>query len=347
MTSASPGECLIVGFRGDRLDAGGAFAQKIKAGRIGGVILFDRHLATKSQENNIVSPEQTKKLVADLQDAAGGDLLVAVDQEGGAVSRFKAARGFPETAKAALLGAHPDSEMTRLAARRTAETLAQLGINFNLAPVVDLNINPDNPIIGRYGRSFGDNPERVARQAAVWIEEHRRLGIACCLKHFPGHGSSQHDSHLGFTDISDSWHRKELLPFQILIQHGLADAVMCGHLFHRGFDDAVPATLSPAVIGGMLRRELAFDGVVVSDDMQMAAITSHFGFAEAAWRAMAAGVDIILVGNNLIELSDAPGQFEQAIAAALQRGDLLEGRIEEAKRRIRLLKTKISLEKRA
>jgi len=340
MTSLA-GECLIIGFRGSQIDRDSAVARAIKAGLVGGVILFDRHLATKSQENNIVNPEQTRRLVEGLKDLAHGDLLVAVDQEGGAVSRFRAERGFPVSDKAAILGSQPDTNATRAAARQTAEMLAKLGINFNLAPVVDLNSNPENPIIGHYGRSFGADPQTVARHAAVWIEEHRRRGIACCLKHFPGHGSSRHDSHLGFCDISDTWEKKELLPFQTLINRGLADAVMCGHLFHRELDAEFPATLSPAIIGGLLRRELAFDGVVIADDMQMAAITSRFGFAEAAWRAMAAGIDIVLVGNNLIELPNAPGQFARAVEAALRRGHLDENRIDEARRRIRRLKQSI------
>jgi beta-N-acetylhexosaminidase len=238
------------------------------------------------------------------------------------------------------LASRADTGATRAAARQTAKMLADLGINFNLAPVVDLNTNPENPIIGRYGRSFGDDPQTVARHAAVWIEEHRRLGLACCLKHFPGHGSSSQDSHLGFTDISETWNEKELMPFQMLINDGLADAVMTGHLFHRAFDRQFPATLSPAIID-LLRRQLAFDGMVVSDDMQMAAITSQFGFAEAAWRTLAAGVDMVVVGNNLVEFSDVPGQFERAIDRALQRGDLDESRIEEARRRIRFLKQSI------
>ena len=334
MTSLA-GACLMVGFRGSQIDS--AIAGAIKAGLVGGAILFDRHLATKSPENNIVNPEQTRKLVADLKDLAQGDLLVAVDQEGGAVSRFRAERGFPVSERAAILGAHVDTGATRAAARQTAKMLAELGINFNLAPVVDLNSNPENPIIGHYGRSFGDDPQTVARHAAVWIEEHRRRGIACCLKHFPGHGGSRHDSHLGFCDISDTWEKKELLPFQTLINQGLADAVMCGHLFHRELDAEFPATLSPAIIGGLLRRQLAFDGVVMADDMQMAALTSRFGFAEAAWRALAAGIDIILVGNNLIEFSDVPGEFAEAVDGALRRGQLTEQRLAEARRRIHLM----------
>ena len=331
------GECLMIGFRGSRIDSGSAVAKAIRAGRAGGVILFDKHLATKSSDNNIIDPEQTRQLVADLKNLAQGDLLVAVDQEGGAVSRFKAERGFPVTDGASLLASCADTGATRAAARQTATMLSDLGIKFNLAPVVDLNTNPENPIIGRYGRSFGDDPQTVVQHAAAWIEEHHKLGIACCLKHFPGHGSSHHDSHLGFTDISETWNKKELIPFQTLINHGLADAVMTGHLFHRGLDPKFPATLSPAIIG-LLRRELAFDGPLVSDDMQMAAITSQFGFAEAAWRALAAGIDMVLIGNNLVEFSNAPDQFERAIDEALRRGDLDENRIQEARRRVRFLK---------
>jgi beta-N-acetylhexosaminidase len=332
-------QLLIVGFKGDSLIPGSRLAEDLGKRALGGVILFDRLLAERLAHNNIRTAEQTAKLCADLQDCAGGNLLIAVDQEGGMVSRFKAERGFPTTVSAASLGKLEDCGNTRLNAVCTAEMLGYLGVNINLAPVVDLNLRDDNPIISRYERSFSSDPEAVSRHARVWIDAHRQRGILSCLKHFPGHGSSLEDSHLGFVDISETWQENELTPYRILLANGTIDAVMIGHLFNDRIDPLLPATLSAATIGGLLRHDLGFTGTVITDDMQMKAITDRFGLAEACVMALTAGADIIIIGNNLEHDPEIVEKTVARISQAVRDGRLSEARILEAWHRVNNLKT--------
>lgn len=335
-------QLLITGFKGDRLLPDSTLAADLRDRRLGGVILFDRLLAEGLPDNNIRSADQTARLCADLQQCAGGDLLIAVDQEGGMVSRFKAERGFPVTASAARLGISALPEATESAAGQTAGMLAGMGINLNLAPVVDLDLEPDNPIIGRYQRSFSADPAVVCRHAAAWINAHRRRGVLCCLKHFPGHGSATADSHLGFVDISDSWREDELLPYRRLIAGGQADLIMVGHLFNRHLDPLLPATLSAAVIDGLLRRDLGFTGAVITDDLQMRAITDRYGLVEACVMALTAGADSIIVGNNLEHDPAIVATLVAGIMQAVRQGRLNGRRIDEAWRRVRTLKQRIA-----
>lgn len=332
------GQLFLFGFAGDTVASSQHLAADIEDGNLGGVILFDRLIAKARDTNNIVSAAQISELTAALQNLAGGKLLIAVDQEGGRVSRFKKERGFPETPGAAVLGGSPDCTLTAASARQTARMLKQAGVNFNLAPVVDLNVYPENPIIGRYGRSFSAEARVVAAHAAAWIAEHRREGIGCCIKHFPGHGSSRTDSHLGFVDITDTWQEEELEPYRLLLEAGQTPAVMVGHLFHRKFDPQHPATLSPATLRSLLRGNLNFPGLIVSDDMQMKAITSRYGLAEGCCQALAAGVDLLIVGNNLEHEPDLFRKLKAAVLAAVDQGILTEERIDEAWNNIRNFK---------
>ena len=219
--------------------------------------------------------------------------------------------------------------------------LAELGINCNFAPVVDLNSNPSNPVIGAIERSFSDEPAQVARHAAAWIEAHRARGVLSCLKHFPGHGSSATDSHLGFVDISDSWEQRELDPYRILLQQNKVDMVMTGHLFNRHLDPNNPATLSSPIINGLLRAELGFQGVVVSDDMQMKAITDHYSLEEAVCRSLAAGVDMLVFGNNLDYGSDSCPRAIKAIEDGIARGLLSEEQLLRSLGRVIKLKERL------
>ena len=335
------GQLFLVGFAGEALAPGHPLATDIAEGHLGGVILFDRLVAHGTHTNNIVDAEQVAELTATLQNLAGGKLLIAVDHEGGRVSRFKKKRGFPETPGAAVLGGATDCTLTVNSARQTARMLKRAGVNFNLAPVVDLDVYPENPIIGRYGRSFSAQASVVAAHASAWIAEHRLEGIGCCIKHFPGHGSSRADSHLGFVDITDTWQEEELEPYRLLLDKGPAPAVMVGHLFHKKFDPLYPATLSAATLRSLLRGSLNFRGMVVSDDMQMKAITSRYGLAEGCCRALAAGVDLLIVGNNLDHDPHIFNSLKAAVLAAVDRGELTEKRIDEAWSIIRNFKKRL------
>jgi beta-N-acetylhexosaminidase len=310
----------------------------IRQRNLGGVIFFDRFLAGQSPDNNILSAEQTKKLIDTLQDGAAMPLLVAVDQEGGKVNRFRKERGFPETPPAAELGSHPDTTATMAAAEQTASLLAELGFNLNLAPVVDLDIFALNPIISKYQRCFSALPDHVADHAAAWIHAHRRFGVLTCLKHFPGHGSAREDSHLGFVDISRYWQPAELTPYRRLIESGTVDTVMTGHLFNDVIDSEYPATLSEKTISTILRKEMGYQGPVLSDDMQMRAISSRYGLEEAVCRAIGAGVDLLIFGNNLEYNPDIVKKVIKAATTAVRKGTLSETSIDAAWQRVQLLK---------
>lgn len=335
------GQLFCLGFQGDRIDANHPVVIDISRRNLGGVILFDRLLAKKLDHNNITSASQLKTLTASLQGLADTPLFIGVDQEGGRVRRLKPEHGFPATASAAELGQKNDRTLTAAHALTTATTLQAMGINFNFAPVIDLNVFPENPVIGKLDRSFSASPDIVCMHASEWIKAHNELGVLSCLKHFPGHGSSHADSHLGFTDITESWLELELQPYRELIATGLADAIMTGHLFHKGLDPIHPATLSAHIIGKLLRQDLQFNGLVISDDLQMKAITTRYGLEESACLALAAGVDLLIIGNNLDYDPEALSRLIPAILQAIESGRLPEQRITEAWTRVQKLKQKI------
>ncbi len=332
------GQLLIIGFEGSEITSSSPVVQDIRKNNLGGVILFDRFLAKNSPDNNIISARQTRTLIRNLQHEAGGSLIIAVDQEGGKVSRFKKARGFAETPTAEKLGKDIQLSATRSAADQTAALLANLGFTLNLAPVADVNCNPDNPIISKYQRSFSTSAEEVSRHVETWIKAHRAHGIRSCLKHFPGHGSATVDSHLGFADISESWQEIELYPYRKLIPENTVDAVMTGHLYNSALDSDYPATLSKKIISDLLRNDIGFSGTVISDDMQMRAITGKYGLDEAVCLAIAAGVDLLIFGNNLDYDPDIVHRVITAVKDGIQRGTLTEEMIHNSWRRVQLLK---------
>ena len=337
----SQGQMFMVGFNGLAVDGDHPVVEAIVNHRLGGVILFDRNIDGTRQ--NIQSFSQLRELTSTLQGHAEIPLFVAVDQEGGQVCRLKEKDGFPSTVSAALLGQQPDTDMTRQCADTMARSLAELGVNFNLAPVVDLALNEANAIISRYERSFGRDPQLVVQHAMEFVSAHHRMGVACCLKHFPGHGSSTGDSHLGFVDISESWQERELEPYREMFGAGFSDAVMTAHVVHRQLDrQGLPATLSEPVISRLLRDELGFSGIIVSDDLQMKAITDHWGYKTAVQKAVLAGVDLLIIGNNLVRQPDAVATGVQAVEELLDEGKIDEQRIRQSVERITNLKRKIA-----
>ena len=338
------GQMLMIGFRGLEAGEQSAIVRDIRAGRIGGVVLFDRDLALATNERNIRSQEQAKALIDSLQSRAAIPLLVAVDQEGGQVARLKEKTGFPATVSAQYLGRMNDTELTLGYAERSAAAMAACGFNLNFAPLVDLNVNPENPIIGKYERSYGADPDTVVRHALAVIEGHRRHGVTCTLKHFPGHGSSLQDSHLGCTDVSDTWNAIELQPYREIISRGQADAIMTAHIFNRRLDREFPATLSKKTITGLLRKEMRFAGVVISDDMEMKAISAEYGRETALELALNAGNDIILFANNLVYDPDIAVRTQEMISALIVADRVSTALINRAYRRVmNLKKTKLAM----
>lgn len=332
---------LLVGFRGTTVDEAGATLTDIRERKLGGVLLFDVDQPTGGVRN-VVTPDQVAALTAGLQEAAGGELIVAVDEEGGRVARLDQRHGFPATISAAELGSRDDPSYTRSAGRGLAETLRAAGVNLNLAPVADLDLNPDNPVIGALDRSFGADPDAVVAQVEAFIAGHREIGIGTAVKHFPGQGSATADTHDGFVDVSDTWTRLELEPFARVIADGSAQAVMTAHVLASQLDPELPATLSAAVIRDLLRGELGFSGVVVSDDLQMGAIRDRYGYEDAVRRALLAGVDLLLIANQQLYAPDIVERTVAAIEGFVTDGSILIDVIDAAEERVAVLRRSIT-----
>lgn len=297
---------MFVGFPG--LELPPDLAQRIREGRVGGVILFKR---------NIGDPGQVRALVRDLHALAPADapLTVALDQEGGRVQRLR--DPWTEWPPMRTLGPRPTSDTARFAQALALELL-DCGFDLDFAPVVDVDSNPDNPVIG--DRSFARDPATVGAHAHAFIEAMQGAGIATCAKHFPGHGDTDLDSHLALPRLDldlDRLRRTELPPFRAAIAADVA-SVMTAHVLFPKLDPKRPATLSPDVMG-LLRDELGYDGVVFSDDIEMRAVADHFSVEARSLGALEAGVDGILVCSQadlreeiLAKLERAPDQLVEA-----------------------------------
>jgi beta-N-acetylhexosaminidase len=318
---------------------------QIAALNLGGVILFDRDVALKSAERNIQSPEQLLRLTSALQAAAAAAgsprLFIAVDQEGGRVQRLRPRHGFPETPPAAELCPERNPAPAQIAGEQVGATLAAVGINLNFAPVADVNVNPQNPAIGALGRSFSADPSQAAACAGGFARGLQGKRVLTAAKHFPGHGSSTVDSHLGFTDITATWTEAELIPFRELLRQDLADMVMTAHVFNARLDPTYPATLSRNVIEGILRQRLGFGGVVVTDDLQMRAVAAHYGLKESVRLIVQAGADVLLIGNNLDFDQEIAEKTLDALMELVAEGSVSPKRLRESFTRIQKLKQKL------
>lgn len=335
---------IMIGFRGLSLDeTSPIYADIVKRG-IGGVVLYSRDVPTNSRLRNIESPEQVRRLTSQLENMSVLPLLIAVDQEGGQVARLSPEHGFPQTVSHQWLGEQACLSRTREKIGYMAATLAQCGINLNFAPCVDLNLNPQNPVISLKERSFSHDPDIVTGQAIEFVKAHHAHSVLCTLKHFPGHGSSTSDSHLGFVDITRSWSPDELIPYKKLIQLGLADAVMTAHVVHGMWDKSVPATLSSKAITEKLRGDLNYRGVVITDDLQMRAITDRYGLPQTIEKAVVAGVDILLFGNNCEYDQEIAGTAICILKKLVENGVVAQEKIDESVQRILHLKSKLHKE---
>jgi beta-N-acetylhexosaminidase len=341
------GQMLLLGFKGTELQASDTIVQAILNHQIGGVILFDYDFATKTFQHNIRNPEQVAKLTAQLQDynrqasPTAAPLLIGVDYEGGKVNRLKENNGFPKTLSAADLAKLSLSEAAQYAAQM-AETLTQAGINLNFAPVVDVDINPDSPAIGRVGRSFSSDPNVVADYAAVFAKAYYEHGILCSYKHFPGHGSAAGDTHHGFVDVTKTWQVTELEPYKsLLLNPNGCELVMTAHVVNYNLDSAgYPASLSKQITQDLLRDKLNFQGAVITDDLQMKAIADNYSIPEAVRLAVNAGADILVFGNQLANPQN-PQEIIDLIYNDVQNGQIAASRIDEAYQHVMALKEKL------
>lgn len=332
------GQTLLVGFRGLTVDQAAPTVDLIERGSVGGVVLFSVDQPTGGPRN-VESPDQLRDLISGLAGAApsGMPLLAAIDQEGGQVARLGPAHGFPPTQSVAELG-RGSPAATGDAAAAMARTLVDVGVTLNLAPVVDLAVNPDNPIIAGVDRSFSADPEVVTAHARAFIEAHHTVGVPCAIKHFPGQGSATGDTHLGIVDVTDVWTDVELEPFRALVGERLPDAVLTAHIFNATLDPDHPATLSAATVDGLLRGDIGFDRAVISDDLQMGAIRDSYGFDDAVALAIEAGIDLMLFANQLVYEPDVATRVIDLVERLVLDGRISEDRIDESYRRILALK---------
>ncbi|GHE86425.1 sugar hydrolase [Streptomyces longispororuber] len=292
---------------------------------LGAVGLFGR---------NVRTPEQVAALTAQLR-AEREDLVVAIDEESGDVTRLEVRTGSSFPGNHAL-GAVDDPALTRDVAAELGRRLAAAGVTFNWAPSADVNSDPDNPVIGV--RSFGSDPDLVARHTAAYVEGLQSSGVAACTKHFPGHGDTAVDSHhaVPHIDADDAVLRaRELAPFRAAIAAGTR-AVMSAHISVPALDPELPATLSRRILTDLLRGELGFDGLIVTDGIEMRAISGTYGIERGTVLAIAAGCDAICVGGGLCD-DETVVRLRDALVAAVRSGELPEERLADAADRVRAL----------
>ena len=333
------GEIIILGFRGTEIDSSSKIVKDINEYNIGGIILFDYDVPSKSSLRNIINPKQTKKLIEDIKSLTRHDLFIAIDAEGGKVNRLKAKYGFMQIDSPQKMG-EDEPQNTFIKASPLGLELDYLGINLNFAPVVDVNINKDNPVIGKLERSFSDDPQKVYEHASYFIDAMHEFNVITAIKHFPGHGSSTEDSHLGLVDVTNTYQEEaELFPYKKLIQDNKTDIIMTAHVMNTNIDPDNPATLSSIFLKDILRGKLNYKGVIVSDDMQMGAIVENFGFGEAIIKAINAGCDLLIFSNNSpVYDEDIAQKAVEVIKKAIKDGKIKEETIRNSYNRIKQLK---------
>lgn len=329
-----------MGFSGLVIDDQSPVSQWISGDGLGGVLLFDKDLTTGLQGKNLLNKQQIKTLTTKLKSYASDKLplFIAVDYEGGAVDRLRHIEGCRPTIsparQAALSEERFDEEI-----RQMARELVSLGFNLNFAPVVDVNLIEEAGIIGRLQRSFSKDSHEVARLARRFIDICYQEKIYSSYKHFPGHGSAAGDSHLGFVDVSESWQTCELDPYRQLHNDDAQKMmIMTAHVVNRYLDDSgLPASLSKSILTGILRQELGYDGVIISDDLQMQAISDHYSLEESLALTINAGADMLIFGNQLA--NHCAVEVIDTIENLVLKNVIPSARIDEAYRRISNLKS--------
>jgi beta-N-acetylhexosaminidase len=329
------GQLILIGMPGAEVDT--AVLREVRTGKVGSLILFEKNIPKTNSFAGL------KKMTSTYQKSAPVPLFIGIDQEGGKVNRLKEKYGFPRSISAAAIGKSKSVDSARFYAESTAATLAGLGINVNFAPVVDLAIEPNNPAIVKPERSYSANEDTVVMFAKEVVKQHRKYGVITVLKHFPGHGSTKDDTHLGMADVTNTWKERELKPYKLLISSGYADAIMTAHIVNKNLDkNGNPGTLSKPILDGILRKKLGYNGVVFSDDMQMHAIAKQYGLEEAIKMAVNAGVDIMCFSNNIQGTEERTVDKVHAIIKQfVANGEIPKERIEESYRRIMKLKSRL------
>jgi beta-N-acetylhexosaminidase len=334
------GQMILIGI-GDfnQMDDTESIFRSIESGKVGGIIFFEKNISKTQPKENL------KWIIRKAQEKSAIPLFVSIDEEGGRVNRLSTKYGFPSTVTAQYLGQKDSLEVTKRYAHQTAEILNSLGFNLNFAPSADLNVNPTNPIIGKIGRSYSEDYSKVAEHATAFVQMHDQMQVATAIKHFPGHGSSLSDTHLGLTDVSNTWQIKELYPFKMMIDSGYVRVMMTAHIVNRTLDPSkLPATLSYPIVTELLRNNLGYAGVVTSDDLQMYAISKEYGVEEAIRLTINAGIDLVMFCNNVpVEETISAERIHAIIKEHVEMGRIDRQRIIESYDRIINLKKSLGL----
>ncbi len=370
------GQMLIVGFRGVDIENSPKIVNDINNKRIGGVILYDvdyqtveavakknkistqearkKNIIAKNQqvrfERNIRNPKQLAKLTSDLQALSKQKinipLLIALDREGGFVNKLAVDLGFPETITQFDLAKKDEREIRNIT-KGYAKTLQENGINYVLAPVIDLAINPDNTAIVKHKRAFSDDPKVVTKLAKIIIDVYSKAQIICAIKHFPGHGSSTKDTHDGLSDVTDTWQTKEIEPYRNLLmnQDHIGLTVMSSHIVNKNLDKKrLPASLSKKTLN-ILRDSIHYQGIIISDDLQMKAITKHYNLEKTLKLSILAGNDLLIFANQFQYDPNIAKKVIRTVKKLIKEKKISKDRIKQSYDKIVKLKQWVNIKK--
>jgi len=288
------GQMIMIGIGTEKtVDQNSKFLNSVKNSYLGGILIYEKNISKENSKQNLIN------LIKTYKKASKNPLMVSIDEEGGKVNRLKPKYGFPKTVSAHYLGKINNIDSTKHYNDVIAHNLYLTGFNVNYTPVLDV-YNPINPVLGKKERCYSNDPQIIIKHARQVIKSHQYFNIKTVLKHFPGHGNSQKDSHFDVTDVSNYWKEEELIPYAALIKEGNVDAIMTAHIVNDKLDASkLPATLSKKIMTGLLREKMGFNGLIISDDMHMRAISEHFGFEESIVMCVNAGVDVLMFSNNI------------------------------------------------
>lgn len=327
------GEMIMIGFRGVNSDDNWTIrvASEIENKTIGGVVFYAYNIENKTQFKNLTNYFISKSKT----------VLLSIDEEGGKVQRLAPSKGFTGYQTAQYIAQNSSEQEAYNEYLSMAKQLKEYNINYNFAPVVDLSINKESPIIAQLGRSYSDNPQTVANYAEQLIIAHNKAGVLTSLKHFPGHGSAAGDTHKGLTDATAVWQEKELEPYKLLINQNLANSIMVSHIVNQNIDTK-PASLSKKTID-ILRNNLNYDGVVISDDLQMGAIANEYDLKFVVVEAINAGNDILLFSNYFNPRPELATDVKNIIIQAINDGTISKENVLKSIQRIKKMKQTIGL----
>ena len=337
------GQMLMVGLRGYTENDVSSFFESIQGYPIGGVILYDENITTSPPSlHNIRSPKQLTSFTSALQKQSEIPLLIATDQEGGKVNRLKPKYGFPDSKSWAELGKINELKITKENAELTAKILKKNGINVNFSPVLDLS-NNSKSFIAQKERCFSKDPKKVVAHSIEFVNAHLDNNVLTVGKHFPGQGNALGDTHDRFVDVSKTWRSDELLPYKELINNNSLNAIMVSHIFHNELDKKYPATLSKSIIRDLLKEKMGFDGIIISDDPQMKAISEQYDLETILELMINAGVDIFCFGNNLIYDPNIVKKVHVIIKRLFDENKISENDLKQSYQRVIKIKSMINL----